>query len=355
MTDRATASIPHEQAVGGSVTVKDVARRAGVSASTVSNVLHGRSSVAPEIRDRVEAAISEVGYVPSAAGRLLRGGRSEIVQLALPDIRSPYYSALAHTVIRQARALDLVVVVEETTGDAEQERRVASSHPNRGIGGTLICPVALSSEDLAGLRPRTPTVLLGEHTAGDVFDQVCTDSRAAAQEVAEHLLGTGRRHLAFVGSPDGAGTGPGTLRLKGLREALREHGLTLAEGAVLPAASFDHETGARVGARIADARAGGLEIDAVVCATDELAVGILHALRGRGVRVPEDVAVTGWDDAPESRYLSPSLTTVAHDLDDVAAAALRLVVGRKADPTRPPSRHVSPHRLVVRESTAPPA
>ncbi|MEN5074410.1 LacI family DNA-binding transcriptional regulator [Isoptericola cucumis] len=355
MTDRATTSLPRERGgTGRSVTVKDVARQAGVSASTVSNVLHGRASVAPEIRARVEAAITDVGYVPSAAGRLLRSGRSEVVQLALPDIRSPYYSALAHTVIRQARALDLVVVIEETAGAADQERRVATSHPNRGIGGTLICPVALSSDDLAGLLPHTPTVLLGEHTHGDVFDQVFTDSRAAARDVAEHLLGTGRRRLAFVGTEPGAASGatPGLLRLAGVRDAVHARGLDLPDDAVLGADRFDRETGALVGERLAGRHSAGARFDAVVCATDELAVGVLHAFRRGGLRVPEDVAVTGWDDAPESRYLSPALTTVAHDLDDIAAAALRLVVSRKADPERPPSRHVSPHRLVVRESTA---
>ncbi|WP_020014943.1 LacI family DNA-binding transcriptional regulator [Promicromonospora sukumoe] len=333
---------------GRPATVKDVARHAGVSASTVSNVLHGRSSVADEIRARVEAAITEVGYVPSAAGRLLRSGTSEVIQLALPDIRSPYYSALAHTVIQRARELGMTVVIEETDGAVEQEQRVASSHPHRGVGGTLICPMSLTSDDLAELRPELPTVLLGEHTRGDAFDQVFIDSRAAARDVATHLVATGRRRFAFVGTEHGKGTGPGALRLEGVRDVLRAEGLDLPDSAVLGTPDFGRETGVAVGERLPAGESG---YDAVVCATDELAVGVLHALAGRGVEVPREIAVTGWDDAPESRFVTPSLTTVAHDLDDLAAAALGFVTARRADPARRPGRHVSPHRLVVRDST----
>lgn len=340
---------------GRAATVKDVARHAGVSASTVSNVLHGRPSVATEIRARVEAAIAEVGYVPSVVGRQLRSGTSEVIQLALPDIRSPYYSALAHTVIQRARGLGLTVVIEETGGAVDQEQRVATSHPHRGIGGTLICPTSLTSDDLAQLRPAMPTVLLGEHTRGDQFDQVFIDSRAAARDVAAHLVATGRRRFAFVGTERGGkSSGPGALRLEGVRDVLRDEGLSLPGSAVFGTPDFGRDTGVAVGERLPVGDGG---FDAVVCATDELAVGVLHALGRRGVRVPDDVAVTGWDDAPESRFVTPALTTVAHDLDDVAAAALGFVIGRKADPARRPGRHVAPHRLVVRGSTvgSPPA
>ncbi|WP_423461943.1 LacI family DNA-binding transcriptional regulator [Promicromonospora sp. MS192] len=234
---------------GRPATVKDVARQAGVSPSTVSNVLHGRASVAAPIRERVEVAVAEVGYVPSVVGRQLRSGTSDVIQLALPDIRSPYYSALAHTVIRRARELGRTVVIEETDGAVEQEQRVATGHPHRGIGGTLICPVALTSDDLADLRPTTPTVLLGEHTRGDAFDQVFIDSRAAAREVATHLIAAGRRRFAFVGTEHGPTPGPGVLRLQGVRDVLADEGLDLPGSAVLATADFGREAGVAVPGR----------------------------------------------------------------------------------------------------------
>lgn len=350
MTSRAQRAWHDEQMnAARNATVKDVAVRAGVSASTVSNVIHRRPSVAPDIRDRVEAAIAEVGYVPSVAGRQLRSGQSTVIQLALPDIRSPYYSALAHTVIGEARSLGLTVVIEETDGVLEYERQIATSHPARGIAGVLMCPVSITSDDLADLRSRTPTVLLGEHTTGDVFDQVAIDSVAAADEVTEHLLSTGRRRIAFVGAEPSSAPGPGLFRLQGVRNALARHGLELPTDAVFGVPDFGRESGEQVGTTIAVGADGA---DALVCATDELAIGALRALRRRSVSVPRDVALAGWDDSPDSRYASPTLTTVEHDLADIARTSIRFVLDRMTEPSRPARRHVAPHRIVVRESTS---
>lgn len=328
-------------------TVKDVALRAGVSASTVSNVLHGRRSVAPDIRDRVVAAVDEVGYVPSVAGRQLRSGQSTVIQLALPDIRSPYYSALAHTVIGEARTLGLTVVIEETDGVLEYERQFATSHPARGIGGVLMCPISITSDDLADIRSRTPTVLLGEHTHGEVFDQVSIDSVAAAEEVTEHLVSTGRRRIGFAGAAPSDAPGPGLFRQQGVTRALARHGLGMASGAVYTTADFGRESGERIGATPSVS-----ELDAIVCATDELAIGVMRSLRHRGVLVPDHIALTGWDDSPDSRYASPPITTVQHDLADIARTSIRFVLDRMAEPDRPARRHVAAHRLIVRDSTA---
>ncbi|MFI6347070.1 LacI family DNA-binding transcriptional regulator [Streptomyces sp. NPDC050560] len=333
-------------------TVKDVARAAGVSASTVSNVLHDHPYVTAETRRRVEEAIERLGYAPSLVSRQLRAGRSQVLALAVPDITSPYFGRLAHVVITEARRRSIALFIDETGGDAEQERAIARGYPIRGVTGVMFCPVTMSPAELERLKSDVPTVLLGEYVPGGTFDHVAIDSMRSAVEATEHLLATGRRRLAFAGMRLASGTGPAHERLEGVRRALRAHGLALAPELVFDVRDHSRDEGYRVAGELAEAAA---DCDALVCAADLLGVGAAAALRDLGVRVPADMALVGWDDAPEVRYTAPPLTSIAHDMEGLAGRAIDAILARQADPRRPPEHTVIGHRLVVRASTVAPA
>lgn len=332
-------------------TVKDVAVAAGVSPSTVSNVLHDHPYVTADKRARVEAAIKQTGYRPSFAGRQLRGMTGTAIALAVPDIQSPYFANLAHVVITEARRRDITLFIDETEGSLEEERLTANGYPSRSIDGVIFCPIAMSADELEALKNDIPTVLLGEFVAGGSFDHVAIDSRVSAREVTEHLLAGGRRRFAFAGYGDPRGAvGPGQLRLEGTRAALTDFGLDSDAMIVFDRSRHTREAGWAVGNRLADL---GADIDALVCAADLLAFGVLAAFQARGVKVPDDVAVISWDDAPEARFSSPPLTSVAHDMQMIARRAIDAIEARREDPDRPPEHLVVPHRLVVRASTGP--
>ncbi len=326
-----------------------MASAAGVSASTVSNVLHDHPYVTAEVRARVERAINEIGYRPSYAGRQLRGRTGIVLALAVPDIRSPYFADLAHMVMTEARRRDITLFIDETDGALEQERLIAHGYPSRGIDGVIFCPVAISLAELEEAKSDIPTVLLGEYVPGGSFDHVAIDSRRSAREVAEQLIGSGRRSFAFAGfcrPPDRAG--PAYRRLEGLRDALAAHRLVLSDDLVFDTSPHTREEGRRVAETLVDRSA---PFDALVCAADLLAVGALAAFRERAVAVPEQVAVVGWDDSPEAHFTAPPLTSVAHDMQAIATRAIEAIQRRREDPARPVEHVVVAHRLVTRGSS----
>ncbi len=329
-------------------TVKDVALAAGVSASTVSNVLHDHPNVTPDKRERVLAAIAAVDYRPSSAGRQLRGGPTNTIALAIPDLRSPYFADLAHAVIVAARRRGLTVFVDETDGAADREQQVADGYPDRGIDGIVFVPVSITMAALKRGRHDVPTVLLGEWLVGGPFDRVAMDSLASARCVTEHLLGLGRRRIAFAGLDPSVRSGPHALRLQGVRHTLQAHGLDIPDDLVLGTGAGGREEGREI-ARLLATRTD--RVDAVVCPTDLLAVGVLSGLRERGVTVPDEVAVAAWDDSEEGSYAEPPLTSVAHDLGGLAEHALDFVFERRAGFDGAPRHFVVDHHLVTRGST----
>ncbi|MBB4689174.1 LacI family DNA-binding transcriptional regulator [Amycolatopsis jiangsuensis] len=329
-------------------TVKDVARAAGVSASTVSNVLHDHPYVTEEKRQRVTDAIERLGYAPSLVSRQLRAGRSQVLALAVPDITSPYFAHLAHVVIDEARRRSLTLFIDETGGGAAQERTIAEGYLSRGVTGVLFCPVELAPAELERLKSDVPTVLLGEYVPGGSFDHIAINSRRSAVEATEHLLSRGRRRPAFAGMRLDRQAGPAYERLRGVREALRATGVDVDADLVFDVADHSREEGARVARELVRRRS---DCDALICAADLLAVGALSALREAGVAVPADIALLGWDDAPEVRYTAPPLTSIAHDMTGLAQQAIDAILARQADPTRPAEHLLVGHRLMVREST----
>jgi DNA-binding LacI/PurR family transcriptional regulator len=327
------------------VGLREVAARAGVSVRTVSNVANGFAHVAPETRRRVQQAIDDLGYRPNAAARQLRRGRTETVSLVVPEIASPYFAELASLTVRIAEERGWTVHIDQTDGEPERERRMTTGPLGQSVDGVICSPWAVGPDELARLGVG-PLVLLGERQAGADLDHVAIDNVAAAADATTHLVATGRRRIAAIGAQPHLHNETARLRVEGYRRALGEAGLPA--GPVEPVTTLHRPDGAAAMTRLLD---GDRPVDAVFCFTDELALGALRVLAERGLRVPHDVAVVGFDDIEDGRYSVPSLTTISPDKASIARSALDCLADRIADPHGPGRDLVAGHRLVVRESS----
>ncbi|GGF48614.1 LacI family transcriptional regulator [Marmoricola endophyticus] len=317
-----------------------------MSVRTVSNVAAGSDLVAAATRERVQRVIDELGYRPNAAARHLRGGRSGLIGLVLPELSSPYFAELADHVVRAAADRGRMVLVQQTDGEAEQERRLLTGVRGQSVDGVLMSPWGLSPADLRAEPGSSPVVLLGEQDAEGLLDHVTVDGEAAAREATQHLLAAGRTSIVAVGDQPHLGNGTAERRAAGYRAAMTAAGLEPRTVAVRRLHRSDG----------ADAVRALLERpqrpDAVFCFSDQLALGALRAAMTAGLRVPDDLAVVGFDDVEDGRYATPALTTVAPDKAAIAEAALELLTSRIESPERPPQRVLAPYLLRVRESSA---
>lgn len=326
----------------GRATVKSVAARAGVSPKTVSNVMNGTFPVSPATRQRVEQAVAELDYVPNFSARGLRNGRTGVIALALPWLNTAYSAELAHQFVHQARLKNWAIQIEETQGGTEPEHQLILKARAHLIDGLILNPLWLQA-----IRPVVqlpPVVVIGEVDQPTV-DHVWVDNVAAASAIITHLAGRGRRRIAAVGV---LGTESARLRVEGYRQGLANAGLPWDAALEVRTASWDPGASA---AAIDHLIRRAPDVDAVFCFNDALAMGAIQALVRRGRRVPDDVAVAGYDDVWESRYLTPALTTIGFDKSELARVAMDLLAARIADPSRSPETITLPHQLLVRDST----
>jgi LacI family transcriptional regulator, repressor for deo operon, udp, cdd, tsx, nupC, and nupG len=329
--------------------IKDVAEYAGVSPKTVSNVLNDYEHVSDRTRTAVRQAIDALGYRVNIAGRQLRRGRTGMIALVVPELDVAYFAELARHVMEEADRRGGTVLIHETGGRRERELAAAHGFDAQFTDGVLLSPLALLPSDLAGRSGGLPLVLLGERTAPGGADHVGIDNVAAAREATAHLLARGRRRIAVVGGALRGPQGTDRLRTTGYREALRAARVPFDPELVVPVPAFHWQDGARAAARLA---ASAAPPDALLCLNDHLALGAVRALHERGLSVPGEVDVAGFDDIEASRFSIPTLTTVAPDKRGIARAAVRLLMDRidaAGDP--PPTEHLAAHRLIVREST----
>jgi DNA-binding LacI/PurR family transcriptional regulator len=331
--------------------LRQVAERAGVSVRTVSNVVSGFAMVAPDTRERVQQALDELGYRPNAAARHLRGGRSGLIALVIPEITSPYFSELAGHLVQQAEARSWMLLVQQTDGDPDRERRLLEGVRGQTVDGLVLSPWALAPAQLSRRADAAPVVLLGEQDADGRLDHVAVDSVAAARDVTRHLISLGRTRIAAIGRQPHLLNGTAARRLDGYRQALAEAGIAADPAHELAVDRLHRADGAEAMRRLLD---DGPPVDAVFCFSDQLALGAMHTALRSGRRIPDDLAVAGFDDIEDGRYATPALTTIAPDKAAIAAAALDCLAGRLArEPwTGPARRIVTGHRLLVRESTA---
>ncbi|WP_134741709.1 LacI family DNA-binding transcriptional regulator [Nocardioides sp. 503] len=331
--------------------LKDVAIRAGVSVRTVSNVVNTPEVVAVGTRERVQAAIEELGYRPNVAARALRRGRSEVIGLVVPEIDSPYFAELAAHVVRAAEARGWTVHIEQTDGSGPRERQLLDGARGQGVDGVIFSPWSMTADEISRRSAAPPVVMLGEQPGVGTVDHVAVDNRLAADTATRHLLASGRRRIAAVGLQPHLRNETARQRLAGYRDALAEAGVPDDERLHVAVERLHHEDG--VGAMQRLAQLDELP-DALFCFTDQLALGALRACADLGLRVPEDVALVGFDDIEAGRYAVPSITTVAPDKPRLAELVLTCLEERMRDHELPGRDLVVPHRLLVRESAPAP-
>lgn len=323
----------------------DVAQLAGVSKMTVSHVMNGHRHVRPETRAKVEAAMAELDYRPNVTARALRRGRTGVLGLAVSNINMTYSAELARAVIEEAAKHGYRVAVEETRGRPEAEADAWLRSPLT-YDGLLISTSALHRVPRGTLPHGYPVVALGESMEDPAVDHVAMDNDGGLGLATRHLLGLGRRRVAFVGGSLAGGTGMVVHRTQGYVETLAAAGIDVDASLVVPCSS-GLDGGRAAAAAVLSARADG-----AVCVTDTVAIGLLRGLADAGVRVPGDIPVVGFDNVKPASYAVPSLTTVDPNVGELVSAAMGMLLERMSGFDGPGRLHVGRCVLVTRESTA---
>jgi LacI family transcriptional regulator len=333
-------------------TVYEVADRAGVSTATVSRVIHGSALVRPDTRDRVLAVIEEMGYVPDGSAQGLSRRRKDIIGLAglergvtevgIEKTSPLFMDELVHAVEAVLRGTECSLLLTFGPAGEQFQRRVRSLSGK--VDGLLIAEEVMPPAQLRALARRIPVVSIAGRPDERGLDVVAVDNTAGMRALAAHLIGRhGYRRLGFVAGP--ADSPDARDRLAAFRQAAVEH-----PGCVLDPVldgDFSEASGAAAARRMLAARPLP---DAVACANDQMAIGVLLALQHAGVSVPGDVAVTGFDDIYASRVVTPALTTVGQPLRELGHRAAQRLRSRIEDRDLAPRTGILPTQCQIRAS-----
>jgi LacI family transcriptional regulator len=332
-------------------TQDDVARIAGVSQTVVSLVLNDRSLVAisPETRQRVLTAIDDLGYVPDGSARSLRTRKTLIIASLIPDITNPFYPAFERGIQDVADANDYDLIAYNTDGNRAKELRCLRSMQRARVDGIIATPFQLTADNFAPLLENgVPVVMFGElvsEPARAPFDSIFVNDYTAAGELVAYLLGRGYLPLGMIAASEDH------LRREGRTVAYRQvlAGSTLPQKELLARGEDPTEAGGY--AAMQTLLAGSPRPRAVFAANDMMAMGAMVAIREAGLRVPEDIAVAGFDDIPVARLLNPPLTTVAQFPERLGRRAAELLFERLHGTFTGEGRRLEmPYELMVRAS-----
>jgi DNA-binding LacI/PurR family transcriptional regulator len=332
-------------------TIHDVARAAGVTASTVSRYLNGQLKVLPETEAKVLEAIAELGYVPNAAARNLARRRSGVIGFVVPEISNPYFGAIADFVVEAVERHGRLVLLCSHRSQSVKQSSYIDLLASGAIDGMLYLGSFRSNERLAvAIADGLPVVVVDEPIAGlPPVHTVVMDDYAGGYQATSYLVALGHRRIAFVSGP--AELGSVQERYRGYCDALRKGGIE-TEGQVSLAGQFTEQFGMSA---LPHLLAPADPPTAAFVASDYIALGVISAAKAHGIRVPEDLSVVGFDDIRFSQYVQPRLTTIRSPLDRLAQLGVELLFERLADPRAPARAEVLPVELVIRESAAPPA
>ena len=329
-------------------TIKDVAKLAGVSTATVSRALNEPQKVGARTRSRVLEAIEQTGYVANVMASGFRRKRSGNILLLVPDIANPFYSKIIKEIELGASKNGYRILLAETRQDEQEEQAYANLAVQRVADGIISLGAHIpfsNSDNRKTLDPKwPPLVMVCEYHGVIPVPAVVIDNCQAIMDIVNHLLGLGHRRIAYVG-------GPAELSLcrdreRGFLTALQDANLQ----PVMPPVACD-------GFEVTHGRQAGTALlsamnrpTAVVCASDELAIGMMDAARTLGLAVPDDVSVVGFDDIVYAGFTNPPLTTVRQPMADLGRCAIEMMLDILQGKSPDPLRSVLPHQVVIRES-----
>jgi DNA-binding LacI/PurR family transcriptional regulator len=330
------------------VTARDVAKIAGVSQRTVSNVVNIPDRVGAATRTRVQAVIDELGYRPNPHARGLRTSRTGLIAFVVPELDIPYFSDLARSLAPELEKASLTLVVDQTNGDPARERAVLhGGSVSATFDGVLLNALNLTAADIEAAAATQPIVLLGEEDYGPSVDQISVDGVEAAYVATRHLIESGRTRIAALGRQSRE-AGTTAQREAGFVKAMNEAGLDPFR--YVSRVEYTRESGAAaIGAMLDRADPP----DGVFCFNDLLALGAMRAAWERGLRIPQQIAFVGFDDIEDGRYAMPSLSTIAPDKTTIARRAVEMLTERINGYGGPGRREQADFELVVRESSRP--
>lgn len=331
--------------------IRDVAYLAGVSAGTVSNVLNRPSYVNPDTRRRVQSAIQALGFVPRQRSRRFRPGRVRNLGIALANLDNPFFVDVALGAESLAKELDVGIVISNSAYDPVREDQNLELLVQQRVQGIIISPVDEKSSQLQALRDRgVPMVFVDRVTADRDCWSVVVDDRRGGELGMEHLLDRGHTRIAFVGHPEQSSKV--ATRLLGARDAISKHSESPVSLEVLSVESWTVQ-GGKDAAEILVARSPELRPTAVFCSNDMMALGMLQTLDHSGIRVPEDIALVGYDDLEWAGIAMIPLTTVRQPRRLLGRTAVEMIMELLDDP----NQRIKPHHvvlqpeLVIRETT----
>ena len=326
-------------------TLRDVAGRAGVSPMTVSRVVNGSGPVSDKLRVRVQEALADTGYIPNTVARNLRTRRTDTIALVLPDMTNPFFTTLAHGVETAARGAGISLLLANSDEREEEERRLVPMLLQRQVDGLLIVSAGSGAETVRLCRDRgVPLVVVDRRPLTPDVDVVRADSEGGALELGRLLVGLGHRRLAVLTGPASVPTALD--RATGFSRAI-------VEEAGLPAPLVLHGAFS-IDSGQAMTRAAMRRVPpptALFAANTFIAIGVLHALEELGLRVPDDVAVVGFDDLPQAMVTFPFLTVASQPAFEMGRRSVAVLLDRMARPDGPTQDVVLPTELVIRRSS----
>ena len=323
-------------------TIRDVAKRAQLSVATVSRALNGFENVSEQARERITAAVTELGYVPHAGARSLSLARNNAIGVVLPDLHGEFFSEIVRGMDREASRRGYLLLLSNLHAGGVQAANALRAMRGR-VDGLIVMAPHLGAEELAAALPRgLPSILINTRDGSGQFPAIHLDNAAGVRAVVDHLAALGRRSLVHIAGP--SDNIDAQEREAAFRAAVDEHGL---DGRIV-AGDFEIDSGR---AAIRQLMIAGTHFDAVFAANDNMAIGALEALRAAGKRVPEDVAVVGFDDIPLALHLGVS--TVRVRIAELGERALQRLVDGFTKDTGGDELHAP--ELVIRSTTGPEA
>lgn len=327
-------------------TIREVAEKAGVSPTTVSHVINQTRFVSPEVRERVQRAMKELGYRPNALARSLRRGETLTLGLILPDSANPFFAEVGRAIESAAFAQGYSVILCNTEGDLEKERLYTRVLCDKQVDGMIFVAAGDQAGSLHELLERELPVVVVDRDLGDVeVNAVLTDNLDGGYRATRHLIEKGHRRIGCITGP--SHLTPSAERVTGYRQALREAGLPIDETLILRG-DF-HPASGRAAARAMLQR--NEPPTAIFACNDLMAIGALQAAVELGLRVPEDLAIVGYDDIELASFSIPALTTIAQPKVEIGQRAVETLLQHIADRSLPATRTVLPVSLILRQSS----